>query len=70
MLQGHIHKGGKGKDGPVYVALFDGKTRKPEGCADATKKQIKAIMGKPGGYYVNVHNKEYPGGVARGQLHK
>jgi hypothetical protein len=70
VLQGHIHKGGKGTDGPVFVALFDGRTRQPRGCADATKKQMRAIMRKPGGYYVNVHNAEYPAGVARGQLRK
>ena len=70
VLQGHIHKGGKGTDGAVYVPLFEGATKQPKGCADATKKQIRAINRNPSGYYVNVHSEKHPAGVARGQLRK
>jgi hypothetical protein len=65
---GHIHKGGKGVAGDVYVGLFDKPANAKRGCVDATKKQIRALLRKPGGYYVNVHSAEYPAGVARGQL--
>jgi hypothetical protein len=71
VLQGHIHRGRRGQDGPVVVALFDGATRRPRGCMeDVQRSVIRAILRKPRNYYVNVHNEEYPGGVARGQLRK
>jgi Cu/Zn superoxide dismutase len=68
----HIHRGKKGKAGPVYVALF-AKPKTPKygkisGCASATKSKQSAIKAKPGDFYVNVHTKKYPDGEVRGQL--
>jgi hypothetical protein len=62
----HIHKAPKGKAGPVVVPF--GATYKAKGCTKATKAIITAIESKPGAYYVNIHNAEYPGGAIRGQL--
>jgi hypothetical protein len=62
----HIHKGPKGKAGPVVVPF--GATYKAKGCTKATKAIITAIETHPGAYYVNIHNAEYPAGAIRGQL--
>ena len=63
----HIHKGAKGKAGPVVVGLFTGGFKK-SGCVTTTSAIAKAIVKSPSGYYVNLHNKKYPNGAVRGQL--
>jgi hypothetical protein len=63
----HIHKGAKGKAGPVVIPLFSG-TAKKSGCVSASKSLVAAIIKKPGSYYVNVHNAKYPNGAVRAQL--
>ena len=66
---GHIHRGGRGKAGPVVVTLFGKATRQPRGCArDVPKSVIRKIERNPGAYYVNLHNQRYPDGAVRGQL--
>jgi len=62
----HIHKGPKGKSGPVFIPF--GAKYKPKGCTTATKSQITAVESNPSAFYVNIHNKEYPNGTVRGQL--
>ena len=62
----HIHKGGKGVSGPVFIAL--GGKFALKGCTTASKSAITAVESKPGAYYVNVHNAKYPNGAVRGQL--
>jgi hypothetical protein len=62
----HIHKGKKGVSGPVYIPL--GGKYKAKGCTKASKAQITAVGSNPSGFYVNIHNKEYPAGTVRGQL--
>jgi hypothetical protein len=62
----HIHKGGAGVSGPVFVPL--GGTFKAKGCVSAPKKSIEAVESNPNGFYVNVHNATYPNGIVRGQL--
>jgi hypothetical protein len=66
---GHIHKGGKKVAGPISIPLFASATKQPKGCTTASKSVIKAIIKKPGAYYVNVHTAKFPAGAARGQLH-
>lgn len=68
-VAGHIHKGGKTVAGPVSVPLFAKPTKKPSGCVNAKKSLIRAIIRKPGAYYVNVHTAKFAAGAARGQLH-
>jgi CHRD domain-containing protein len=69
VVMGHIHKGGKSVAGPIAIPLFGSPTRQPKGCTRASKATIRAIIRKPGKYYVNVHTAKFPAGAARGQLH-
>jgi hypothetical protein len=66
---GHIHRGGRADAGPIVVSLFAKATKKPRGCVNARKSDVRNIARHPGRYYVNVHNAKYPAGAARGQLH-
>jgi hypothetical protein len=71
VTSGHIHRGVAGQAGVIVVPLFDKATTHPKGCARNVKRSlIQAIERNPGRYYVNVHNATYPGGAARGQLHR
>ena len=77
----HIHKGRKGTNGPVVVNLAAPADGNAADCltegepgkfvVDAAGAQlvtVAEILADPKGYYVNVHNAEYPGGAIRGQL--
>jgi hypothetical protein len=76
----HIHAGPAGANGPVVVNLArpeDGNAADcltegeilPNGSpAFPTGQTVASILANPGGFYVNVHNAEYPGGAIRGQL--
>ncbi len=64
----HIHQGGAGIAGNIVVPLSTGAAFKPAGCVKTSAALIKAIAGNPHVYYVNIHNKQYPGGAVRSQL--
>jgi hypothetical protein len=61
----HIHRGVAGTNGPVVVDFVP-----PTGsnCVMASPALVQEIDANPAGFYVNVHNGEYPGGAVRGQL--
>lgn len=65
----HIHIGGAGVNGPIVINLpgaWVGGTL--VGSTTAPQATIDAILANPAGYYVNVHNTDFPGGAVRGQL--
>lgn len=66
-LYAYIHRGSAGAAGPVVIPL--GARYAPAGCvtgvAPALLVQIEA---HPRGYYLAIHNRQYPAGAVRGQL--
>ena len=67
----HLHEAPAGRTGPVKLRLdpppADG-TMDHECIRGLGERFIKRISGDPTGYYVDVHNTEYPDGAVRGQL--
>jgi hypothetical protein len=61
----HIHAGEQGVAGPPVVPLQPQAT---DSCVAIDKAVADKILADPSGYYVNVHNAEYPRGAVRGQL--
>jgi CHRD domain len=66
----HIHTGASNVAGPVLVTLEAPADGSSDGCVNVDKDKIKAIIDNPAGYYINVHNAEFPDGAVRGQLSK
>ena len=66
----HIHLGGRDEAGPVVVALETPDDDDSQGCLAVDREVAMAMIRNPEGYYVNVHNTEYPAGAVRGQLTK
>ncbi len=65
----HIHVGNADEAGPVIVGLEPPASGHSEGCvSDVPSATLRAINTNPSGYYVNVHNEEFPAGALRGQL--
>lgn len=63
----HVHRGRAGEAGPPVVTwTMTGRAGK--GCIAASRSLIRQILRSPRQYYVNVHNRDYPGGALRGQL--
>lgn len=72
---GHIHRGEAGVNGPVVVDLLGQFSAdeleaddEVEGCTGADHELLMEIADNPSGFYVNVHNRRFPGGAIRGQL--
>lgn len=64
----HIHVGAAGVNGPVVVGLAAPSDGSSSGCVAVDRDLALALIQDPSGYYVNVHNAEYPAGAVRGQL--
>lgn len=66
----HLHQARAGQNGPVRLGLDPPKdgTSAHECIRGLGKRFVKKISGNPTGYYVDVHNDEFPGGALRGQL--
>jgi hypothetical protein len=72
----HIHRGVAGTNGPVVVPFFMTPGNMPlpaslsmvAGCVNANPRVLADIRANPSRYYINVHNRQFPEGVIRGQL--
>ena len=60
----HIHVGDASSEGAPVVPLDP----IASGCASVDDAVTSAILANPAGYYVNIHNADFPDGAVRGQL--
>ena len=73
--RGHIHKAAAGVNGGIVVDFFNvaaGTEGPMTGCTTAPlgKELLTDIIQNPSGYYLNLHNADFPPGAIRGQLEK
>lgn len=66
----HIHRGGPSVAGPIVVELRAPTDGSSSGCKAISQALSKKLREHPRHYYVNVHNKPFPDGAVRGQLHR
>lgn len=64
----HIHRAVAGQAGPVVVPLRAPSSGSVSDTVAVDKALAQEIIRNPIGFYVNVHNAEYPAGAIRGQL--
>jgi hypothetical protein len=64
----HIHKGTSTEAGPIVKGLKAPSDGDSQGCVRLSRTMIMKIKNNPSGYYVNVHNGDFPNGAVRGQL--
>jgi len=65
----HIHRGTATEAGPILKELEAPSDGSSQGCVRLSRTAITNIKNNPSGYYVNVHNRAFPNGAVRGQLH-
>ncbi len=68
----HIHRGTSDVAGPVVVnfnpSFNNGTASGTVAVGAGNNALLNEIIGNPGGFYVNVHNGDFPAGAIRGQL--
>ncbi len=67
----HIHRGTRGKNGPIVVHLSQPSAGDPgasSGCVNVQESLARSILRRPHRFYWNVHTSEYPAGAIRGQV--
>jgi hypothetical protein len=65
----HIHRGNAGVSGPVVVTLVAPDNNGTSvACMDVAPALVKEILAFPQGFYLNIHNADFPNGAVRGQL--
>ena len=67
----HIHRGTKGKNGPIVVPLKspgEGDPGAASGCATVSSSDSRALLKNPHKFYWNIHTQDFPAGAVRGQV--
>ena len=67
----HIHRGGRLVAGPVVQELEHPTAGDPgasSACVRLSRSLARQLRESPRGFYVNVHNPDFPNGAVRGQL--
>ena len=64
----HLHEGGSSEAGPVVLPLETPTEGSLDDCIPDQGDLVTRIQENPAGFYVNVHNAEFPDGALRGQL--
>lgn len=67
----HIHQAVAGQNGEIVVTLFESKRKSgfAQGCDHNVEESLlESMQASPQGYYLDIHNKQYPKGALRGQL--
>lgn len=64
----HIHAGRQGTAGPVVIPLKPPAGGSVDTCVTAEPADVERVVDNLAGFYVNVHNEEFPEGAVRGQL--
>jgi len=66
----HIHRGAVGIKGPPVVPfnVLPDASGTATSCVKTDAALLQEIASNPAGFYVNVHNSEFPDGAVRGQL--
>jgi CHRD domain len=67
-LSAHVHRGAPGHEGPVVVTITPPGERRALGCSVVHHTVYDEILLNPAGFYVDIHNAEFPDGAIRGQL--
>ena len=64
-----LHQGARGEVGRV-VAVLHGFSNDPDtsGCLNVGRDQARDISKNRAGYYIDIHNQEFPEGAVRAQL--
>ena len=66
----HLHQAPHGQTGPMVLAVPSPAEAAPPGpvCVAIARDVSKKLRDDPTGYYLEVHNREFPDGALRGQL--
>lgn len=64
----HIHRATADVAGPAEIPLRPTSATGGSGCVTADRGLLIEILRNPSGFYVNVHNADFPLGALRGQL--
>ncbi|MDP8953414.1 MAG: CHRD domain-containing protein [Actinomycetota bacterium] len=64
----HIHEGEVGEAGDVVLPLETPSEGSLDACAQDQAELVAQIAANPAGFYINVHNEDFPEGAVRGQL--